>query len=104
MGWKKIKDLAVVVSSYTDAQGAAKNRYQNVGSILRSDDGNTMIMLARWFNPAGVPVKDGSDRIIVSMFDPKDDAAPATHAPAPRAAAPAPTRQPGEDLDEDIPF
>ncbi len=78
MGWTKVKDLAVVVGSY-QKDGQTKNRYQNVGQVMRNDSGEEMMMLNRSFNPAGVPYKDGSDSIIISQFDPrdKDGAAPA---------------------------
>jgi len=97
----KLYDLAVKTGSYTDrASGAEKGRYQNVGSVLQLDDGSKMILLNRTFNPAGVPFKDGSDQIIVSMLKPKDSGPP----PAPAfqqtaAATPAPVR-----FDDDMPF
>ena len=69
---KKIKDLAVKTGSYTDRNGQEKGRYENVGSILQMDDGSKMLLLRRSFNPAGVPFKEGSDQIIISMFDPKE--------------------------------
>jgi hypothetical protein len=106
----KLYDLAVKTGSYTDRQtGAEKGRYQNVGSILQMDDGSKMILLSRTFNPAGVPFKDGSDQIIVSMFKPKEVTggyAEATSAPAPRQAprpAPAPANA-APAFDDDIPF
>lgn len=72
MAAKKVYDLAIKVSSYTDNQGKEKGRYENVGSVLEMDDGGKMILLKRSFNPAGVPFKDGSDQIVISMFVPKD--------------------------------
>jgi hypothetical protein len=107
MAWRKIKDLAVATGSYTDSQGQQKNRYTNVGSILKNDDGNSMILLHRHFNPAGVPFKDGTDQIIISMFDPKEPGAAGNttqqRAPAPaRTQAQAPAG--GGDVDDDIPF
>lgn len=91
---KKIYDLAVRTGSY-EKNGETKGRYENVGSILQMDDGGKMILLKRTFNPAGVPFKEGSDQIVVSMFPPKDDdkSAPAT---TQQAAAPGPN--------DDIPF
>lgn len=70
-----IKDLAVAVSTYQDNQGQTKNRYKNIGVLMESEgrDGvSQFMMLDRSFNPAGVPFKDGSDRILISMFDPRD--------------------------------
>lgn len=99
----KLYDLAVKTGSYTDrASGAEKGRYQNVGSVLQLDDGSKMILLNRTFNPAGVPFKDGSDQIVISMFNPKDSGsqpAPAFQQTASAAAAPAPVH-----FDDDMPF
>ncbi len=108
----KLYDLAVKTGSYTDRNtGAEKGRYQNVGSILQMDDGSKMILLSRSFNPAGVPFKDGSDQIIVSMFKPKEagsngDYSQPAAAPAPRQSprpAPAPANA-APAFDDDIPF
>lgn len=97
---QKIKDLAVKTGSYTDRSGQTKGRYENVGSILQMDDGSKMMLLKRSFNPAGCPFKEGSDQIIISMFDPKDrDGGAHGHQAAPTAAA-----SPDVDFDSDIPF
>lgn len=68
---KKVFDLAVKTGSY-QKDGAEKGRYENIGSVMQSDDGSQFLMLKRSFNPAGVPFKDGSDAILVSMFKPKE--------------------------------
>lgn len=65
---KKIKDLVVTTGKYTK-DGQEKNRYVNVGAIMEKDDGGKFMFLNRHFNPAGVPFKEGSESIIVSMFD-----------------------------------
>lgn len=96
MAFRKVKDLAVKVSSYTDRNGQEKGRWKNVGAVLKNEKGETMIMLDRSFNPAGVPFKDGSDQIAISVFDLRDDDRQAAPAPAP---APAPSA-----ADDDIPF
>ena len=93
---KKLYDLAVKTGSYTDREGNEKGRWQNIGSVLQMDDGGKVILLSRTFNPAGVPFKEGSDQIMVSMFPPKDKDGQTS---APRSA-PAQT-QAGDD---DIPF
>lgn len=92
-------DLAVKVGEYTDNQGQTKSRYQNVGAMMQKDDGGTFLMLARWFNPAGVPDFSGknSESILVNMFDPRQSAQQS--APAPQRSAP--TSAPEID---DIPF
>jgi hypothetical protein len=105
MATRKLYDLAVKTGSYTDRSGDQKNRYENVGSILQMDDGSKMILLKRSFNPAGVPFKEGSDQIIVSMFEPKDrDAAPSSAGEAP--PPPKPATRPGSiaDMDDDLAF
>jgi len=102
MASKKIKDLAVKTGSYTDRDGATKNRYENIGALFKSDDGSVYLMLKRTFNPAGVEVEAGRDSIIVSAFDLKpadgQQAAPAQRQPA------APQRQAAPVQDDDIPF
>lgn len=92
---KKIYDLAVKTGSYTDRSGQEKGRWKNIGSVLQMDDGGKMILIDRTFNPAGVPFKDGSDQIAVSMFPPKEqDQQPGAARSAPAASA----------VDDDIPF
>ncbi len=110
MGAKKIKDLAVKTGSYT-SNGETKNRYKNVGSMMKSDDGSVFILLDTTFNPAGVPNPDARDNVLISVFDLRDDAqggggsggsrggAPQRQRPAQAAAGPA-----NESADDDIPF
>lgn len=69
---RKLYDLAVKTGSYTDREGNDKGRWENIGSVLQMDDGGKVILIKRTFNPAGVPFRDGSDQIMVSMFEPKD--------------------------------
>lgn len=76
MATKVLKELAVVVSTYEDRNsGATKNRYENIGVLMESTnergETNTFMMMKRSFNPAGVLFKPGSDKIMISMFDPK---------------------------------
>lgn len=72
MASTKIKDLAVKVGSYTDREsGQEKGRYENVGAVMESDDGNMFIMLKRTFNPAGVPGNADRESILISAFDPQ---------------------------------
>jgi hypothetical protein len=113
MATTKIYDLAVKTGSYQDRNtGQEKGRYKNVGSVLKMEDGGKMILLDRSFNPAGVPFKEGSDQIVISMFEPKDsngEQPPATTArrqpPPATGRAPAPqAASAGFDMDDDIPF
>jgi len=68
----KIRDIAVKTGEYTDQNGQTKGRYQNVGSLMKSDDGGEFIILNRWFNPAGIPNPDNRDSVILSCFQIKD--------------------------------
>jgi hypothetical protein len=65
---KKLKDLAVKVGTYTK-DGQEKGRYRTIGALMQDD---------RVFSPAGVPSKEGSESILVSMFEPKSYAQPVT--------------------------
>lgn len=64
-------DLAVKTGSYTNRNGETKNRYENIGAVMVGDNG-PYLMLKRTFNPAGVPVQDGRDSILVSCFEPRE--------------------------------
>lgn len=123
MASTKIYDLAVKVAEYTDREGKAKGRWQNVGCVMQTDEGGKFLMLARWFSPAGVPDLSGrgGESILVSMFTPKDPHQPGVSpsmaaeapgfefkdkgdpAPAPRPAAAKAVKQPVSSQ-SDIPF
>ena len=69
----KIKDLAVVTGTYTDRQtGVQKNKYQTIGALMRTDDGGQFILLDPLINLAAVPRGQGKDRIMVSLFEPRE--------------------------------
>lgn len=72
MAATKIRDLAVKVSEYTDAQGQPKGRYENVGSMMKGDDGGIFLIFKRTFNPAGVPNPEGRDSVMISCFELRD--------------------------------
>ena len=74
MASRKVYDLAVKTGEYQTQSGEKKGRYQNVGSVFEGDDGRQFIMLARWFNPAGVVDLSGkgSDSVILGMFEPRE--------------------------------
>jgi hypothetical protein len=101
MASRKLYDLAVKTGEYTDSQGQQKGRWQNVGAVMTSDNGGQFVMLAKWFNPAGVADAKGGESILLSCFEPNKAVAQQQSAPAPRQApAPAPTF----DASDDIPF
>lgn len=68
---KKLKDLAVVTGTY-QKDGETKKRYQNVGALMESENGQ-FLLLDPLINLAAVPRQEGRDRVIVSMFEPKDE-------------------------------
>lgn len=73
MATQREYDLAVVTGSYTDPQtGQPKNRYQTIGTVMRKDDGGKFILLDPLVNLAAVPRGQGKDRIMVSMFEPRE--------------------------------
>lgn len=92
---KKLYDVAVKTCSYIK-DGEEKGRYENVGSMWQGDNG-TYLVLKRTFNPAGVPFKDGSDSIFLSLFEPREDNQQQKQATKSKTA-------PDFNEDPDIPF
>ena len=100
MAITKKYDIAVKTGSYQDrATGQTKNRYQNIGSVMQGDNG-PFILLDPMINLAAVPREEGKDRIICSLFEPRNNTQQQS-APAPRQSAPQ-RQQPA--MDDDIPF
>lgn len=116
MAARKLYDLAVKVSEYQDNQGNKKGRWQNVGAVMQGDDGGKFIMLAKWFNPAGVPDFSGrgGESLLLSMFEPKDQNGQqggggghqqqGGQQQQQRQAPPPQQRAPQNQYDDDIPF
>jgi len=73
MHMAKKYDLVVKVGEYTDRDGQTKGRFKNVGVVMEGDKG-PYILLDRTFNPAGVSGNEGRESIIVSMYEPRDNA------------------------------
>lgn len=94
-------DLAVKTGSY-ERNGETKNRYENIGAVWQGENG-PYITLKRSFNPAGVLFKEGSDSIIVSCFEPRDEQGGGRQ-PAPQRTQAAPSRTQAPVDDSDIPF
>ena len=106
---KKLNDLSVKTGEYKNQSGEMKGRWQNVGAVMQSDDGSKFIMMAKWFNPAGIQDLSGKGgaNILLSMFPPRDPNAQGQQGqgqqndrPADRRAPPPPQ----EDINDDIPF
>lgn len=68
MATTKLYDLAVKTGEYQNNNGETKARYENVGAVMRNDNGQ-FLMLKRTFNPAGVP--GDRDTVLISMFEPR---------------------------------
>lgn len=109
MAARKLYDLAVKVSEYQDQQGNKKGRWQNVGAVMQGDDGGKFIMLAKWFNPAGVPDFSGrgGESLLLSLFEPKDQNGQQQgggQQQQQRQAPPQQQRAPQNQYNDDIPF
>ena len=96
MATTKKYDIAVKTGSYQDSTGQTKNRYQNIGAVMQGDNG-PFILLDPLINLAAVPREAGKDRVMCSLFEPRQQ----DGQQAPRAAAP--QRQAVPD-DSDVPF
>lgn len=100
---QKIYDLAVKTGEYTNGKGETKPRYANIGAIMQKDDGGKFLMINRHFNPAGVPFREGSDSILVSMFEPNDGNSQ-QHQQQQRPSQHQQSKSNGYSPDDDIPF
>ena len=94
----KLYDIVARTGTYTNRNGEEKGRFENVGALMKGSNGQ-YIMLKRTFNPAGVPFKDGSDNIMLSLYEPKEQAETTQH-----QQAKANGYRPSDDLNNDIPF
>ena len=70
----KLYDLGVPVAKYT-VNGQEKTRWENIGSVMKGDNGPYIILKAT-FNPAAITRKDGADSIVISCFKPKEQTQP----------------------------
>lgn len=83
----KTHDLVVKTGEYQQ-NGETKARWQNVGAVIKTEKGS-VLLLERWFNPAGITDENSSDNVLIRMM------------PADREKRPAPA--PVSDFD-DAPF
>lgn len=102
---RKIMDLAVCVGQYTDRRtGREKGRWQNIGSLMRNNNGSQFLLLDRTFNPAGVPNPDNQQSVLINLFEPRID----SQERQPKAQSKQETQPPenpvAADLDDEIPF
>jgi hypothetical protein len=67
---KKLYDLAVKTGTY-QKDGETKNKYTNIGVIMENDEGKRFMLIDPLINLAAVKRDEGRDRVMVSMFEPK---------------------------------
>lgn len=97
------KELCIVASTYTDASGTEKKRWQRIGHLHSGQDGKSdYITLDPLFNLAAIPRKQGDDRVFVSMFDPKPREGQQQSRPA--ASRPSSQKTAPDGFDDDIGF
>lgn len=94
---KRVKDLAVSTGSYTNSNGEEKRRYMNCGALMEGDDGGQFIMLNRFINYSSLPRKQGSESILISVFDIREREGADT------GTGDKPAMVSG-DLDDDVPY
>lgn len=63
-------DIVAIVGTY-QKNGETKSRFKNVG-VMMEKDGKPFLLLERTFNLAGLPVQDGRDTVLLSLYEPKD--------------------------------
>jgi hypothetical protein len=78
---KIVKELTCIVGTYTNAKGESKNRYQKVGSIIETRNGEMLKLDV-------IPLKDGGWDGWAFINEPK----------------PKESKQSIQDMDNDIPF
>ncbi|MFZ9611244.1 MAG: hypothetical protein ACO294_11135 [Methylococcales bacterium] len=78
---KILKELTCIVGNYTNAKGELKNRYQKIGSIIETKNGELLKLDV-------IPLKDGGWDGWAFINEPK----------------PKESKQSIQDMDNDIPF
>jgi len=95
------KVLAVKNGSYTKGDGSTGNRWVYIGHVHAARDGGEYITLDAHINLAAFPRKEGDSRVMVSMFEPRDN----NDKPAPQRQRPAAASAvDDEGFDSEIPF
>lgn len=81
------KRAVAVTGTYTDRNGSEKKRYTTIGTLFRYDDGNLSLKID------AVPVGQGWNGF-VSFYDLEER----------KTGSETSTREPGQDLNDEIPF
>ena len=87
-----LRELVVATGKWTDKSGVERTMWRTIGHLHEGTKGK-YITLDRTFNLAGVPLKEGDDRVYVNLFKPKEQGSDKS----------APARA-DESLNDDIPF
>ena len=82
---KVLKEISCIVGTYTNAQGQQKNRYQRIGSVIATKNGEMLKMDV-------IPLKEGGWDGWAYINDPR-----------PKEGLTVPQRQPQDFMDDDIP-
>lgn len=96
---KKLYDAVGVIGEY-QLGGATKKRYKTVGALMQNDNG-MFLFIDPTVNFAAFPRKEGSDSVLIGLFEPKDKQ-PTQTQPTQHEKAKANAYQPEQT--DDIPF
>lgn len=89
-----LKNLVVKNGSYTTRDGQEKHRYMTIGQLHSGQNGEYVTLDAH-INLAALPRKDGDTRVMVSLYEPRDQ-----HESTPAKAKP----QSDGFKDDDVPW
>ena len=92
-------ELTTKAGEYTAKDGTKKTIWQRVGEVHTSKDGGMYALIDAHINFAAFPRQEGSTRVMVSMFEPREK--PAYGANKPQQEQP---QQNGNTDSEDVPF
>ena len=100
-------ELTTKAGEYTAKDGSKKTIWQRVGEVHTSKDGGMFALIDAHINFAAFPRQEGSTRVMVSMFEPREK--PAYGAPTTATERPNKDPQAIQDTfarrdNEDVPF
>ena len=65
----KLYDCVVKTGTYVQ-NGEEKARWQNVGAVISGKDGSKLLLLEKWFNPAGIKDDGGNgENVLIRLMD-----------------------------------
>ena len=65
------KNLVVVTGTWVNRDGETKKNYKTIGQLHEGPNGNDYITLDSDVNLAAYPRKEGDNRVMISLYDPK---------------------------------